>query len=148
VAHTYQAVRVVEGPPVTLTAAEGQVPVTLTSAADTPLRLSVRMGPTARLEFDDHAPTELVLQPGQTTTLTFAVTAVSAGGLQPVEVVVTDPEGIRVVANGTVVVRSATYSVVALVITAGAAIFLLVWWGRDIAKRRRVRSTEPAERAA
>lgn len=130
------AVSVVETPPITLTSEVGQVPVTLRSDASLPLRVHVRVS-SARFAFDEAEERDLVLQPGVPVTITFTATALNPGGLWPVEVVVTDPEGTRVLEIATLAVRSTAYPLVALVVTGGAGLFLVVWWVREIARRRR-----------
>jgi hypothetical protein len=136
----YGAIAVVDSPPITLTSAEGVIPVTLRNTGPAPLSVRVRLA-TPRYEFKGgplHTPVRV--PPGSTTTLTFAVRALSPGGTNPIGVVVEDPTGGLVLARGTIVVRSTAYSLVTLLITGGAGVFLLVWWIRDAAQRRRPRS--------
>jgi hypothetical protein len=144
------AVTVLEGPPVTLTSVdEGQIPVTLVSTAAVPLRVRVRIAPTAKFAFTDGAQADLVLPPGpEPTTISFATRTLIPGGTAPIEVVVEDPEGVRVLTAGTVVVRSTANSPVALLVTGGAGVFLLVWWVRDILRRRRARVEDTSARVA
>lgn len=147
VANLYGSVQVLEGPPVTLTAVEGSVPVTLRSSADEPLRVLLQLGG-PRFEVEDGATREIILEPGSTEVITVRVRALTPGGTGPLQVQVTDLDGLLVLATGTVVVRSTAFSVVAIVVTAGAALFLLAWWGRGRARRRRettgVEQREPA----
>lgn len=131
----YGAVTVADSPPVVLTSTEGQVPVTLTSSASVPLRVRVRLA-TNRYTFDRGDAQEVVLEPGEVRTLTFAARALTAGGTHSIRVFVEDPAGGAVLAQGTVVVRSTAYSRVALVVTGAAAAFLLLWWLRDLTRRR------------
>jgi hypothetical protein len=144
VADVYASVEVLDSPPVTLTAVEGQLPVTVRSTAEVPLRVQVRLA-SARYEVEGGPTREVVLAPGTTEILTFRVRAVTPGGTSPVQVVVSDLDGVLDLASGTVVVRSTAFSVVAVVVTAGAGAFLLLWWARGRAARRRrsASSTEP-----
>ena len=130
------AVTVVETPPITLTSEVGQVPITLRSDAELPIRVHVRVS-SSRFAFDEAEERNLELQPGVPVTITFTATALSPGGLWPVEVVVTDPAGTRVLELATLAVRSTAYPLVALLMTGGAGLFLLAWWAREIARRRR-----------
>lgn len=135
VATLYDAVEVVETPPVVLTSTEGQVPVTVASSADARLRVRVRLE-TARFAFEDGAAQEILLEPGEVRTLTFAAEALTAGGTSSVRVLVEDAAGGVVLTRGSVVVRSTAYSRVALAVTGAAAGFLLLWWVRDLTRRR------------
>jgi len=66
------------------------------------------------------------------------------GSTAPMLVRVTGADGERELATQTVVVRSRSTSVAAVVLTAGAGGFLVLWWGRDAARRRRARRAAPA----
>lgn len=138
----HEAVAVADSPPVVLTSTEGQVPVTLTSSAAVPLRVRVRLA-TNRYTFDGGDTQEVVLEPGEVRTLTYAARALTAGGTHSIRVFVEDPAGGTVLAQGTVVVRSTAYSRVALGVTGAAAAFLLLWWLRDLIRRRGRRRRDP-----
>lgn len=136
VAEVYDAVEVLDSPPVTLTAVEGALPVTVRSSADVPLRVRISLR-SARFEVEGGPTREVVLEPGTTDILTFRVRALAPGGTSPVQVVVSDLDGVLDLATGTVVVRSTAFSVAAVITTVGAALFLLLWWARGRAARRR-----------
>lgn len=136
VSRLYSSVRVLDSPPVTLTSVEGQLPVTVRSTADVPLRVLITLR-TSRYEVDGGPTREVVLEPDSTQILTFGLRAVTPGGTSPIQVVVSDMEGIIDLATGTVVVRSTAFSGVAVAITAGGAVFLLLWWAREARRRRR-----------
>ncbi|MGH8899714.1 MAG: DUF6049 family protein [Egibacteraceae bacterium] len=137
--HISSSVRVEERP-VTLTSIERQqVPVTITNKAEVPLRVRVRLE--AQPVAFERGDTQLaILRPGGSTTLTFAARVLTPGGTFAANVVVEDPQGVRELARGNLQVRSAAYSIVALVLTAGAGAFLLAWWIREIVRRRRQES--------
>jgi hypothetical protein len=55
-------------------------------------------------------------------------------GRFPMTVQILAPEG-GLIAQSQMIVRSTAYNRVALVVTAGAVLFLLVWWGRRFLPR-------------
>lgn len=142
VAGLYSAVTIEEGPQVWMDA-EGPVPVTVANSADVPLRVRVRLE-SQRFVFDEEPTGQppddeggWVIPPNDRRTLTFQATAVTPGGRAPVSVVVEDVDGAVVLARSTVVVRSTAVSVAALIVTAGAGIFIVVWLVGQVARRRR-----------
>lgn len=124
-----------ETPPVTLAAEEGTLPVRLTSTADVPLQVKVTLR-TAAYEVQGGPTHEVELAPDQDQLLSFDVRSLAPGGTSPVQVIVTDPDEITELATGTVVVRSTDFSVTGVVVTAGAALFLLVALWRQVTRRR------------
>jgi hypothetical protein len=142
----YDGVAVPEMPPVTLTSVEGQIPVTLRNDSDVALQVRVVLG-TRALEFADGGTREMELEPQSVNTLLFQARTLVPGGTAPVTVSIQDPGGSMVLASGLVVVRTTAYSVAALVVTGGAALFLLAWLGRDLARRRRRRGAKATARA-
>lgn len=141
------SVSVPDMPPVTLAAEEGTLPVRVRSQADVALRVKVTLR-TAAYELSEGASREIVLAPGQDQLMSFDVRALAPGGTSPVQVLVTDPDEINELAVGTVVVRSAAFSVVGVVVTTAAALFLLFALWREIARRRRGTAGEPERTAA
>ncbi|HUH07261.1 MAG TPA: DUF6049 family protein [Egibacteraceae bacterium] len=134
----YSAVSVDDQSPVTLTAAEGPVPITIRNTSDTPLRVLVRLN-SPRYDFGEDGSREVILPAGQQETLTFRVRPLTPGGTYPIRVTVEDLHGALALANGTVVVRSAVYSAAALAVTVGAGVFLLAWWIYHAVRRRQLR---------
>jgi hypothetical protein len=143
VADIYGSVRVVDNPPVTLTAVSGQVPVSVRSDATIPLRVQITLT-SPRYEVEGGPTREIVLQPQSTEILTFGVRALSPGGTSPIQVVISDVDGTLDLARGRVVVRSTAFSIVGVVVVAGAGLFLLVWLLRELSRRRGA----PAEQRA
>ncbi len=132
----YGGIRVVEDQPVTLTSIDDQqMPVTITSQAAIPLRVQVRIS-ASPIAFEEGNTQLVVLRPGTTTTLTFPVRVITPGGTFATRVFVEDPLGARLLAQGAIQVRSAAYSIVALLLTTGAGLFLLVWWLYEVFRRR------------
>lgn len=140
-AEVASAVEVVQGPSVTLTSIEGQVPITVRSSAPVPLHLRVRVH-SPRFRLVGPSIRRFTLRPGQSRTLAFRVRALAPGSTYPLRVLVHDPDATLRLAQASVVVRSTAYSVAALAVTAGAALFLLAWWLVD----RRRRRARPAAR--
>ena len=56
-------------------------------------------------------------------------------GRFPITVQILAPQG-GLITQSQLIVRSTAYNRVALVVTAGAVLFLLVWWGRRFLPRR------------
>lgn len=133
-----QAVSVPDAPPVTLAAEEGTLPVRLSSTADIPLRVRVTLR-TAAYEIAGGPTREIRLPANQDRLLSFDVRALAPGGTSPVQVIVADPDGINRLATGTVVVRSTAVSVTGVIVTATAALFLLVALWRQLLRRRQRR---------
>jgi hypothetical protein len=131
----YDAVQVVEGPVITLAGTEGRLPVTLSSEADIPIQVQVRFEG-ARYEFSPPVLRDVVIEPGETRTVAVDATALSPGGIAGIRVVVEDADGLLELAEALVVVRSTGLNLVALIVTAGAGLFLLTWWGREVRRRR------------
>lgn len=131
------AVEVVEGPPVTITSAAGEIPVTLVNTATEPLSVRVALA-SSGFDFDE-ATRDLTLAPESAQTLTFRARALSAGGLSTVVVTVEDPSGQLELVTSLLSVRSTAVPVVAVVATIGGCAILLLWGLREGRRRRRPR---------
>lgn len=132
----FSSVEVVEGPRV-LIDEQGDVPVTLANESRLPLRLRVRLL-TGRFSFPADSGEQVVtVGAGEQRTLTFRAQAITPGARSPIAVVVEDPEGVTLLAEGRVVVRSTGVSVAGLVATVGAGLFLTAWAIRQLTRRRR-----------
>jgi hypothetical protein len=116
---------------VTLTSKTGIIPVAIESTAERPLRVTVRLS-SPRLRFVRGSSQEIELtDAGQT--LTFQVQAQTTGRF-PVQVRIETRDG-YVLSEGELVVRSTAYNRIALIITIGAALFLLGRWARRFLPR-------------
>ena len=118
---------------ITLTSRGGSVPVTLRSDAEYPVRVSLTLS-SPRLRFLEGG-TRVVTLDREQQAFVFPVRAQTTGRF-PVEVRVATPTGMPI-ASSTIVIRSTAYNRIALVVTIGAALFLLAWWGRRLLPRRR-----------
>lgn len=117
---------------ITLTAREGEIPVTITSNVGYPLRAVLRVE-SDTLEFPDGATQTLDLV-RRNTTSQFTVRAQASGSF-PLRVRLESPEGL-VLAQSVFTVRSTAVSGVGTALSIGAALFLLVWWGNHLRGRR------------
>ncbi len=118
-------------PVVTLTSRNGRIPLTVSNSGAEPV--SVRVGlrspqleTTAERDVNE-------LEPGETRDIVFDVRLKTTGQF-PLRVVVEAPTG-RPVSETTVIVRSTAYSRIALIITVGAALALVLLWARRFFRR-------------
>jgi hypothetical protein len=118
---------------VTLASRNGVIPVGVTNNAGYPLRVSVRLVST-RLSFLP-ADTQSIQLNGDSASLLFHVQARTTGRF-PVQVQILTPNGVELT-HDELIVRSTAYNLIALIITIGAALFLLAWWGRRFLPRSR-----------
>lgn len=118
---------VASGTTVTLTGREGQVPVVVRSSADRPLRVQVCLV-TLTVELPGGGCRTVNAGPGNTT-VPIAVRVRSAGTFS-VEAVVRTPDGSVELSRGRIRLRSTAVSGVGLILSVGAAAFLVLWWAR------------------
>jgi hypothetical protein len=120
----------------TLPSQRGTIPVTFSNQSGYRMNVLVRFSTDRRLQFDDGTSHRITL-PTSTRTLTFAVRAQTTGQIPfTIRVVTAGPSAGDTIAEATMVIRSTAYNRVALVLTIGAALFLLLWWGRRFVPRR------------
>lgn len=126
-----------KGQRVTLTSRRATIPISLLNATGRPLQVRIRLE-SDQLRFLDGSERFVTLAP-QNTTERFRVETRSTGAF-PLSISVTSPDGSLELNNSELTVRSTVVSGVGAVLTAGAGIFLLVWWGNDLRRSRRRRS--------
>jgi len=124
---------------ITLTARKGQIPVTFLNDTDQTLRVRVRLQ-SDKLLFPDGDERVLDLAP-RSTTVRFTVETRSSGTF-PLTLTVTSPDGSLSIQQTEVQVRSTFVSNVGLFLTIGAVLFLALWWGNDIRRRRKRRAAQ------
>jgi len=127
-------VRGPKGQRVTLTSRRASIPISLLNATGHPLQVRVRLE-SDQLRFLDGSERFVTLAP-QNTTERFRVESRSTGAF-PLVITVTSPDGALLVNSSELTIRSTVVSGVGAVLTAGAGLFLLVWWGNDLRRSRR-----------
>ena len=138
---TTSAVQVPSHRSITLTARTGEIPVTVLSRAGYPMRVQLKVA-SEKLDFPKGAVRTLDLS-RRSTTERFSVRARTSGSF-PLRVSLVSPDGGLVLGDSRFTVRSTAASGVGLVLSAGAVVFLLLWWGRHLARGRRNRRLVPA----
>lgn len=118
---------------ITLTSQNGVIPLLISSSLDYPANVVVRLD-SDKLRFPDGERLVQKLQPPnqQIEVKTIA----RATGTFPLRVIVETPESGVAISSTRLVIRSTDYNVVAVAITAGAAIFLVGFWVIGAARRR------------
>jgi hypothetical protein len=122
----------------TLASQSGTIPITFSNQSEFPMSVLLRFQTDRRLQFVEGASRRIVLPAVDEMTLTFAVRAQTTGQIPFTIRLVTSGPSINedTIAEATMVIRSTAYNRVALFFTIGAALFLLVWWGRRFLPRR------------
>jgi hypothetical protein len=121
---------------VTLTASKAQIPFTFRNDADRVVSIHLSLS-SDKLLFPDGTDSNVELQPGKNQTVRIAVETRSSGTF-PLVMTVTTAGGL-LIQTSEVTVRSSFVSGVGVFLTVGAIVFLAVWWGWDIRRRRRRR---------
>jgi hypothetical protein len=130
-------VRGPKGQRVTLTSRRASIPISLFNATGRPLQVRVRLE-SDQLRFLDGAERFVTLA-SQNTTERFRVESRTTGAF-PLEITVTSPDGSLKINSSELTIRSTVVSGVGAVLTAGAGLFLLVWWGNDLRRSRHGRN--------
>lgn len=123
---------------ITLTAREGELPITITSTLDYPTTVELTLSSDA-LDFPAGASRTVELT-RQNTTERFTVHARGSGSF-PVRVRVSAPGGMLVIEDSLLTVRSTAVSGVGVGLSVGAALFLVVWWASHLRSRRGSRAS-------
>jgi hypothetical protein len=145
VQHLANAIQTPRSVTITLTARDGTVPLTIRNDTGAPVQAQVRLhSPKIQLPGGDTIPVTLT---GPSTRLDIAVRT-RASGAFPIQVEVTSPDGLLLLASTRYSVRSTAVSGLGLILSAGAGLFLIVWWARHWREARRsaklVNSAHPA----
>jgi Family of unknown function (DUF6049) len=124
---------------VTITSSRAQIPIGLKNLSDHQVTVHVALE-SDRLLFPDGAERDVTLPARRNTTVRVAVETRSSGR-SPMQVTVTTAGGLAVTPPGglRIIVRSSFVSGVGVFLTVGAVVFLAVWWGWDIRRRRKGR---------
>ncbi|HEX2850609.1 MAG TPA: DUF6049 family protein [Acidimicrobiales bacterium] len=129
---------------ITLTAREGEIPITITNSLPYPVR-AVLFVESDTLQFPKGSRFELSLQRRNTTTR-LSVLARASGSF-PLRVRLESPEGGLVLQESRMTVRSTALSGVGVGLSVGAGAFLLVWWAVHLRRARRGRRAAVADAA-
>ncbi len=132
----FDAVDMPEGRSITLTAREGEIPVTFQNHTGHPLKVVVRLQ-SDKLEFPAGTTKTLDLTRLNTTERFPVVTR--ASGTFPIRIVLESPDGKLTIGRAQLTVRSTATSGLGVFISTGAVLFLALWWGRHTVKGRRAR---------
>lgn len=127
-------IKMVAARTVTLTARRGRIPITVNSATGYQAKVVVSLS-SSKLLFPDGSSTTVELD-RPNTTARFTVQARTSGSF-PLRVRVTSPDGQLIIGETRLSVRSTAASGVGILLSAGAAAFLAVWWARHAFGRRR-----------
>jgi putative peptidoglycan lipid II flippase len=140
---------------VTLTARQGEIPLTILSSASTPARVRIRLS-SQKLGFRPIGGTGGACQvAGSSETCTFDLrnqntilkvpVVAKTAGVFSVRIDLESPDGTLNIATSTYTVRSTAASGVGVILTVGAALLLLMWWARDLRHGRRARRLVPSD---
>jgi hypothetical protein len=132
-------VSIASGAPLTLTSRNTTIPLSISSKVSYPLMVRVSVS-SPKLTFRNGASKQIVLR-RQTSNIVFRVSVKSLGSF-PLNVSVTAPNG-ALLSHAILGVRSSTFSLAGIVLTAGALGVFLFWWARSIISARRRRRLTP-----
>lgn len=119
---------------VTLTARAGEIPITIQSRLDYPVRATLRVE-SDKLAFPGGSRREVELT-NTNTTERFSVRARTSGAF-PLRVILESSEGDLVLGRSLFTVRSTAASGVGVALSVGAVGFLAVWWAGHVVQARR-----------
>ncbi len=134
------AIQMPQGRSITLTARQGEIPVTFQNRTGKPVKVVVKVQ-SDKLDFPNGTTQDLELT-RLNTTERFPVVARTSGAF-PIRITLESPDGNLEVGRARITVRSTAASGAGLVLAMGAASFLAIWWGRNAMKGRRARGLVP-----
>jgi len=135
----YHRVRLDGAPLYTLTSPSGKIQVYVDNEAGLPATVVVRLISDHHLLFPEGDARTVTIPVGHAAPIQFPIHALGTGRFQvkvQIETVAAIPHP-DLIAESELIVRSTAYNRVALILTIGAAVFLLVWWGRRFLPRQR-----------
>lgn len=112
---------------ITLTARDGTIPLTLTNDSDRSVRVKVHLE-SNQLTFPKGRTLDVPLPPG-TSRLDIEVRTRTSGAF-PLDISITSPDDSIKLDETTFTIRSTAVSGAGVVLSAGAGLFLLIWWAR------------------
>jgi len=122
---------------ITLTARNATIPLRVENTSNRPMTVAIEID-SSRIEVNGGQLDQVVLAPG-TTRVDVAVSVLTSGQFDAGVTIRTADR--QIVLGRTVVrVRSQVFSGVGVVLSAGALVFLLIWWSLTLRRRRKARS--------
>ncbi|HLM18268.1 MAG TPA: DUF6049 family protein, partial [Acidimicrobiia bacterium] len=125
---------------VTITSSKAEIPISFRNNSDDDIAVHVQLQ-SDRLLFPDGATRDITLPANHNTTVRVAVET-RGSGTTPVTMNVTTHDGLAIGGPTTIEVRSSFVSGVGIFLTVAAIVFLVLWWGWDIHRRRKKRARE------
>jgi Family of unknown function (DUF6049) len=122
---------------ITITSSKAQIPISFQNVSNQTVTVHLKLE-SDRLLFPNGAEQNVDLPPSRSTTVRVAVETRGSGS-SPVQLTVTTANGVPV-GSTRITVRSTFVSGVGVFLTVGAIVFLAIWWGWDIHRRRKRRS--------
>jgi len=121
---------------INLTSREAVIPLSFQNTAPYPMRVKVRfLSDKVRfVDLDDGESTTIRLEPG-VTNQEFSVEVLSAGSF-PMDIQVLSPDGRLQLRSVSLTIRANTPSGVGILLTVGAGAVLVLWWGRELLRRK------------
>lgn len=122
-----------------LTAREGTIPLTLVNDNPFDVLVAVELS-SEKLEFDGEPLARIDIAAKRTVTQAVPVRALTSGTF-PLAVTIRSPDGSLELARTRITITSTVASGVGVALSAGAALFLLLWWGthhRTVGRARRL----------
>jgi hypothetical protein len=127
---------------ITITSSKAEIPISFRNRGADEITVELRLQ-SDKLLFPEGNAREITLAPNHNTTARVAVETRGSGTAR-VTMTVTTAGGLPIgEPNGTIIkVRSSFVSGVGVFLTVGAIVFLVLWWGWDIHRRRKKRARE------
>jgi hypothetical protein len=125
---------------ITITSSKADIPISFRNTSDDDISVHVSLE-SDRLLFPEGDTRDITLPRHQNTTVRVAVET-RGSGTAPLLMTVTTPQGLKIGAITKIEVRSSFVSGVGIFLTVGAIVFLVLWWGWDIHRRRKKRAKE------
>ncbi len=122
---------------ITLTARDGRLPLTLRNQLDVPATVAIELDAARRVDLPDGPRMVVELQPGTNQIEIPVHTRVP--GDAPIDITIRTPDGAVTLDEVRYTVRSTAVSGIGLILSIGAAAFLLLWWARHWRRARRAR---------
>src|SRR5262249_30246315 len=120
---------------ITITSRKAEIPISFRNNSDDDIAVPLQLE-TDRLLFPEGSTRDLTLTGRHNTTVRIPVET-RGSGTAPVNLTVTTAGGLPIGEVTTIKVRSSFVSGVGVFLTVGAIVFLVLWWGWDIHRRRK-----------